>query len=205
MLRTPLAAVLACIALGATGCHGPIYEKPPAFVGGRPIRTGAAARVVENGNLLMPGESAYRNYDRYLAAPPEAGYLIVCRNLDGPEPNVQISPDVPGLSTIFAGGSGSGSVVYPHSHAPSDDLHFPEQGRVLATDPSTDTVLISIGQVQPVEVGDHLTVLRNGRYRRTVRILALRPSYLVGLLLDGPAAENVQIGDAVSIYNRQGS
>ncbi len=205
MLRTTIAVALACLALGATGCHGPIYEKPPAFVGGRPIRTGPASQVVDNGNLLMAGDSAYQNYDRYLAAPPEAGYLVVCRNLDGPEPNVQLSPGIPGLSTVFAGGHGRESIVYSRAHGPSDELHFPSQGRVLATDPDTDTVLISIGQVQPIEVGDHLTILRDGRHLRTVRILALRPSYLVGLLLDGPVEAEVLIGDSVSIFTRQGS
>ena len=205
MLRMTTPAFLVCLALGATGCHGPIYEKPPAYVGGRPIRTGPSARVVDNANLLMAGDSAYQNYDRYLAAPPESGYLVVCRNLDGPEPNVQLSPGIPGLSTVFAGGTGRGSVVYPRAHAPSDELHFPDQGQVLATDSSTDTVLISIGQAQPIAVGDHLTVLRDGHYLRTVRILALRPSYLVGLLLDGPDVSEVRVGDGVSTYTRQGS
>ena len=203
MRRLPVVLV-ALAALALVACHGPSHEKPPALVGGRPVRTGPDPVEVEYSDLHLPGDAAYRHYDRYLAGEREADYLLVRRGLHDYEPNVHVTEQIPPEQVIFAGGRGKPSQVYARtSHPSGTHLDFPVHGRVVSVDPDGWTVLLSLSRGQPVQPGDHVTLMRNGWFVGYAKLIEMSDGGTVALLLDSPGRAQPNPGDSVSYFTPQ--
>ncbi|MBI4613573.1 MAG: hypothetical protein HY720_08195 [Planctomycetes bacterium] len=205
MNRMLLSAVLAGTVLAVSGCYGPTYEREREYVGGRPVRVGPAAPEVEYGDLHMPGDAAYRNYDRYLAADRRAEFLVVRRGLHGERPNVHVTEQLDEPSqAVLAGGTGSGSRVFERTSPPPGELVLPAHGRVMAVDPAHGLLIVSLGTASPIEPGDVLSVLRDGRLLAYAVVTEIQVSQTTAMLLTWPDRFPARAGDGVSYFKPQG-
>jgi hypothetical protein len=72
-----------------------------------------------------------------------------------------------------------------------------EDGRVLSVDVETEFVIISLGEIDGLKIGDVLSVYRNGNYVGDIRVTRLQPEMAAADLIPPFSIESIKKNDQV--------